>query len=181
MGIIRKTNPKGLDKIIDRIQVKLNTKLNLGVWENNHRAYKNPKPNKERGFIAELYTENGNYRECYYDDNFDAVSFFIASENSEVIENKIISQQFSLIFHVDLDAIYPMITHRADEELRMQVVHVLNSLGKSFVSIESIESGIQNVYKEFEVQNIKYDDMSNIHCVRFNLKTNYVVDCCINC
>lgn len=178
--LIRKTNPKGLDKIIDKIQVKLDSSLNLGTWENNHRAYKNPKPDGLRGFIAEVYTEKGEYRECYYDDNFDAVSFFLADENMTILESQMISQDFALIFHVDLNSIYPTILHRADEELKLSVLNVLKSFGKLF-TVNSIETGLRNVYREFENENFKYDDMSNLFCIRFNLNANYVADCCVEC
>jgi hypothetical protein len=178
--LVRKTNPKGLDKLIDKIQLKLNNQLDLGIWENNHRAYRNPKQDSKRGFIAELYTENGNYRECYYDDNFDAVSFFFASDKSEIVDGKI-KQDFSLIFHVDINAIYPTITHRADEELKMHVLTVLNSFSNALFSVNDIDTGIQNVYKEFEFENIKFEDMSNLFCVRFNMTAYYVADCCLIC
>lgn len=86
-----------------------------------------------------------------------------------------------MIFHVDLNNIYSNIQHRADEELKIDVLNVLNSYSKSFIEIQSIEIGIKNVYKEFDFENIKYDDMSNIFCIRFNMNTNYDIPCCQNC
>jgi len=179
--LIRKTSPKGIDKLIDRIQLKLDSSLDLGTWENNHRAYRNLKPENNRGYIAELYTEKGEYRECFYNDNFDAVSFFFVSDNAQIVGTNMISQDLHLIFHVDLNGIFPSITHRADEELKLSVYNVLNSLPSALFTINSIETGLKNVYKEFENENFKYDDLSNLFCVRFNLSANYLADCCIEC
>jgi hypothetical protein len=179
--IIRKTDPQMIDVLIDSLQVHLDSELNgiLGNWENNHRAYKNPKSNSQNGLIAEVYTERGNYRECFFDDRFTTTSFFITSDTT-TFQEKVPNQTISWILQTKINTIYPTVTHRADEELRNEVLKAFKSF-RGRIELDSIETGIDNVYREFNTEKLKYDSMSNVFVLRVNMLGKFDTTCCFDC
>lgn len=174
MSKIAKTNPKLIDEVIDYIQDELELSLAFENWENNHRAYKTPIAN-ERFFKAELYQGNGDYKECFFDDYFNATSFFIESDNAEFRNGKIV-QKCSFIFQCKLDALFPDITHRADQELRAKLLSVFMNLNDSVV-FEGFEIGIENVYNEFDRSGLKFHDLGNFHVIRMNFIARFSEPC----
>lgn len=178
--MIRKTDPQAVDQLIDKIQVHLDKKLSslLGEWENNHRAYKNPKRQGQNGFVAEVYKGHGEYRECFYDDNFDWTSFFIVSDESDFVESRL-STDISWIIQGRLSSSFNT-AHRADEELRNEVVKAFNSF-RGLIELVSTENGIDRVYSEFDTSNLNYDDMSDVHVLRINFTGQYSATCCPDC
>jgi hypothetical protein len=177
--IIAKTNPVGIDQVIDRMQTYLENKLAFATWENNHRAYINPKISGQDGFIAEVYVSNGEYRECFYDDRFNATSFFITSDTTQT-EDKRLVQTVSWIFQCNLKKLAALIPHRADEEIRNKVINAFKSM-IGIYEIESIETGIDNVYNEFERSKLKNNNMSDLYVLRVNVQVKYDSTCCDNC
>lgn len=179
--MIQKVDPQGVDLLIDKMQVHLYSKLSgiLMNWENNHRAYKNPKSNQQNGLVAEVYTRNGNYRECFFDDKFTTTSFFITEDLTTFVEKESV-QTISWILQTKINKLYPSITHRADEELRNEVLKAFKSF-KGRIELTSIETGIDNVYREFNTANLKYDSMSNVFVLRVNVVGKYDTTCCFNC
>jgi len=178
--IVQKTNPIGVDKVIDSMQLHLESQLAFANWENNHRAYINPKISGQDGFIAEVYVSNGEYRECFYNDYFNATSFFITSDSANVESGNRISQVVSWILQCDLKKLAPSIIHRADEEIRNKVFNAFKSMIGMY-EIDSIETGIDNVYREFERSKLKNNNMSNLYVLRVNVQVKYDSTCCDNC
>lgn len=174
MSKIAKTNPKMLDEVIDYIQDELERVLAFENWENNHRAYKTPIAN-ERLFKAEVYGGNGNYKECFFDDYFNATSFFIEEDNAEMRNGKI-NQSCSFIFQCKLNALYPEIEHRADQELRADLLNVFMNLDDR-VSFDGFDLGIDNVYREFDKSNLKYHDFGDFHVIRINFTARFSDPC----
>ncbi|MBU3661000.1 MAG: hypothetical protein FGM14_14080 [Flavobacteriales bacterium] len=175
---IAKVNPVLIDAVIDYIQNVLESELGFQNWENNHRAYKTPIAN-ERFFKAEVYNGNGEYRECFFNDYFYASSFFIANDLSEFRNGKM-QQKASFIFQCKLKSLFPEIDHRADEELRNKLFQVFSNLDDSIV-FEGFETGIENVYNEFDRTNLKYHDFGDFHVIRVNFKARFNGTCCNEC
>jgi hypothetical protein len=177
--LIRKTAPVGVDKLIDQLQVQLNTDIVLSNWESYPRAYKNPNRFNENGFIPESYTSNGDYVEVFYDDHFNLSSFWVVGER-RTIKDGMITVDLSLIVQANLFKCLPSINHRADEELTNMFV---NSLLGSFdnVKLVGVENGVDNVYREFIKNLVKFDDMGDHYIVRFNLNATLEAECCSNC
>lgn len=163
--LIRKTEPVGVDKIIDLLQVHLYV-LNLTKWESYPRAYKNPKRFDKQGFIPEVYLPNGDYKEVFYDDSFNLSTFWVVGENREVGNDRA-NVPISLIVQANLKELFPLISHRADEELNNLLWDRLRlfTLG---AKIETIETSIENVYREFSRTQLTFDDMNEFYVVRFN-------------
>ena len=177
--LIRKTDPVGVDKLIDALQVFID-QLNLPNWNNYARAYKNPKRFDERGFIPEVYTSNGNYEEVFFNDKYSITSFFVVgdSRNTAITGRSIVT--VSLIVQCKLKDVFPQISHRADEEL----INMFWNKLKAFTlgaKVESIETHIDDVYKEFVREQVKFDNLGNFNVVRFNMTGAFDSECCDEC
>lgn len=176
--LVRKTNPVGIDKVIDDIQVHLDG-VGFVNYGNYPRAYKNPSRFDDRGYIPEIYNDNGDYKEVFYDDTLWISSFFVVGDRREVGTGKA-TAPISLIVQANLKQIFPAITHRADEEINNLFWDRLKTFTKG-AKVESIETAIENVYREFVRENVKFDDLGKYYVVRFNLQAVFESQCCDNC
>jgi hypothetical protein len=114
-----KENPVGIDIPIQNFQKFLYKKLceKWGDFECYGRAYRNQKDN---GYIPEIY--NGEYKDVFFDDKVSALSFFNVSD----MQKQLMSQReadVSLIFCVNIQKV-KNIKHRADEEVRIDVIEI---------------------------------------------------------
>lgn len=171
MPLIKKISPVGIDRIIDSIQVVLYNKLGWDslpnvTYEANHRANKNETAN---GIIPEIYDGKKEYREVYFNDKVDASSFFLIDDTRT--GDKLYTIIVSIIFQLKLDKIFPLITHRADEEAHKQVLDVLEKT--TLVKINSLQTGIANVYSGLLVDQSKFDNMQPFHVFKVDIDVNY--------
>jgi hypothetical protein len=175
--IVAKVAPKGVDYVIDKIQNGLNKNLNWTNYTCNHRAYKNE---KDGAIIAELYTRNGNYTDCLFDDKLDASSFFLV-DDSKKIKDGVISQRISIIFQLKLNKQYPTVQHRADEEAHNDVYNALCNAGYR-TYIDEVITGASNVYNDLKLGMEWVDlykfDISSKHIFKVDLTLRYSVSNC---
>jgi hypothetical protein len=181
MGLVTKVDPVGEDFTIDRIQRYLWDTLVLSNWQSYHRAYKNPK-HQQRGFIAEVYTGDGEYgKDAYFDDNFDTVSFFLTDERIQYTPGELNLVRASWIAQLRLSPSYPGLAHRPDAEFKNDVMKALkNYPGKVMSNFEAI-TGIPNVYRGFDFNSLRFDDMSDVHVLRVDFDLRFNETCCTNC
>lgn len=184
--LVLKSEAIGVDFIIDKMQKVLHSKLNTFFtdWNSYHRSYKNPKNVDGRNvIIPEVYTEAGEYKECYFDDIVAMSSFFIVSDSRVVSNSGLYLCDISIIFQTKLNEVFPDILHRADEELIIKITDAINkTIFRKYLN--AIKTGINEVYSEFDKTQIKYDDMSYYHVCRFDFKdVSYSPNekCCNNC
>lgn len=171
--LILRSNPKGMDALIQRFQTKLHEKLLTywGIDEDQYRCYGRCYRNKTAdGYIAENYEGDGEYKEVYWDDSLSAISFFgIASEIEQVIAAK---TTVHLVFFVNLAKLKPGIAHRADGEVRTDVIDAIG-MGMYGLTVQSVQLYLENVLKEYPGTRrdnyLKYVDMHPVHCFRINL------------
>lgn len=177
---VTKTNPVGIDVEIQKFQTdiynalieKWGLTLSTNLYECYGRCYKNKKDN---GYIAEHYTgQNDKYKEVFWDSKLAAISFFGISDK---IENKSIqSTDVHLVFFVDLKKLKPSIHHRADEEVRADVLSIVANGSYGF-SFDSIELYLENCLKEYNGslrdERLKFVDMHPSHCFRLNFSLDY--------
>jgi len=173
MPLIQKISPVGIDRIIDSIQVVLFNKLGWDTgttYESNHRAYKNPRTIEGRdGLVPEIYDGKEEYREIYLNDKIDANSFFLVDDSRT--GDKLYTVIVSIIFQLKLDKIFPNILHRADEEAHKQVLDVLERT--TLVKINSLQTGIANVYSGLLVEQSKLDNMQPFHVFKVDMDIDY--------
>jgi len=182
--LITKTNPTGVDSQIQKLQTDIHKKLMTrwgldmndstqnALYECYGRCYRNK---KDTGYVAELFLGGKDYKDAYWNDNLYALSFF--SEDSRVVAEKGQAKvNVAIIFFVNLEKLKPSIAHRADEEVRQDVILSIGTFNNSF-HYEGFETGIENVLREYpgsrRDEGLKAVDMQPIHSFRINLSLIY--------
>jgi len=178
--LIRKNNPKGLDAQIDLLQQELQeyisrTYFGAGLQDLEFiiypRCYRNATPAPGTGFIAELYTGEGQYKEVFYNDELKLSAFFGTSPKIEHGAND--ETEVHLVFFAKLSALYPTITHRADYEIKRDLQNLFEGTRIFGFRLKSVESGIQNVLREYpgsrRDDRLAAADMGDVHAFRLNL------------
>lgn len=180
--LITKTNPVGADKLIQRFQTALHSKLisEWGVSDSLYRCYGRAYRNQTtNGYVAENYEGANEYKEVYWDNSLAAISFFGMATRSDIETG--ISSDMHLVFFVDLAKLKPSIAHRADLEVQKDV---LNAIGSALYGAKptGIETGIENVLREYSGsrrdERLKFIDMHPTNCFRINLSVNYNINIC---
>lgn len=180
MAIVSKTAPKGVDAVIDAIQQYIYPNL-LGAGWTDYECY--PRANKNikgTNIIPEVSTDIKNYIEVLFDDTKNATSFFTVSDIVNFNEDEqLIVQDVSLIFQVNLPKLFPAVTdHRADEEMHMQILQLLNENDELFVNVNGYVQTPGRVYDQLRLGNYArgntpLDDISEFHVVRFDFQVTY--------
>lgn len=174
--LIQKTDPKGIDLVLQSFQTDLHARLlaKWGIESDQYMCYPRADRNKTAdGYIAEWFDGN-DHKECYWDDALSIVSFFGRSVRSTYDVQT--ESDVHLVFFLDLQKIKPLITHRADEEVRVDILNVLEDQSYGFL-IDSIESGIENVLREYpgsrRDKRLDIVDMQPRYSLRINFKLRF--------
>jgi len=171
-----KETPRGIDVPIQKFQEYLYANI-TDIWnidaEKDYdcfgRVYRNQ---KGAGYVPEVYIGNNNYRDAYFDDNKAAISF-LGVEDVQKFKVKMTANVF-LIFCVNLKTLYPDVNHRADEEAHRDAI---NLSGRTLGEFMGLVTGIDSVFKGYDIKQIKYRDMHPMHCFRLNYLVNYNDEC----
>ena len=172
MNLIQKITPKGIDKVIDDIQNLLNTELLWSDFNCYPRIYKEE---TEQGIKPMNYVGNGDYRDVFFNDNIDGSCFFYPEDKRTGVNGYFTNVKLSIVFQIKLNKLYPIITHRADEESHNDVILALRKKGQ-YELIELVV-GYKNVYSEFDTSLVKYDDISDYHVFRVDLNVSVNNNC----
>jgi hypothetical protein len=172
MNLVTKISPKGIDDVVAEVQSHLNTYL--PTWTNVTAYPRIYKEETNSGIKPMVYLSNGDYVDVFYDDTLDG-SIFFYGEDTRPITDLTYSTVLSLVFQIDLDALYPTILHRADEEAHNQVIIALNKL--HLYKVTNLVQGIRNVYNEFEVSQVLLDDINKFHVFRIDLEVYTSHEC----
>lgn len=163
-----KTDPKGIDKAIQKIQENLHAYL-VERWGADYECYGRVYKNlSERGVLAEVYT-GSNYKEVFWNSALKAISFFSVGDQVEDLKG-MSKVKVGVTFFVDLVKIKPDITHRADEEVRLDVLEFFSGMNYT-----GYETGLSNVLKEYPgtLESLKTVDMHPAHAFRININLIY--------
>jgi hypothetical protein len=175
--LITVSSATGMDVEFKDLQQFLHSRLltawsiDTSLYHSYGRCYRN---RKEKGYVAEVYIGNKEYKEVYWNDSLAAISFMGLSEKIGY-ENHYVSDAH-LVFFVNLDRLKPTLAHRADEEVRWDVVNIVSSAPGGF-SFKGITLGLENILKEYpgsitdELQNKV--EMHPVHCFRLDLELTY--------
>lgn len=181
MALKTKTSPVGLDIIIDGLQNHLFNGLTASpgpawtIYESYPRAYKNETDN---GLIPEFYVGNNKYDEVFFDDGFNVTSFWLVGDTTELAEGANYTTDVKIIFQAKLDELYPLIAHRADEEMHRDITLLLENNPYTDGFVIKKTTGIRKIYSDEGLTKTNgFEDMSNYHVVKFDLKINYRYNC----
>ncbi len=174
MAVVGKISPVGIDEKILRFQNHIYNKLGWLEYESYGRVYK---VYEGSNVVPEIYIGGGDYTKVLFDDNYNATSFFVVEE-SRSVENTVRGDvKVSIVFQVDLKALYPAIAHRADEELKVDLYKAVSSNGIGF-NLTDIKSEVKNVYEDLTISSdlfdsVKLDDISHRHVVKLDFNIKY--------
>lgn len=167
-----KEKPTGVDIPIQNLQKRLYDKLQAvwGITGDKYNAFDRVYRNQtENGYIPEAYMGNGQYNETFIDDRYPVTSFFFVSDTVRM-QNGAMQANISVIFCVNLSALKSTAKHRADEEVRLDVLELCrNYIGE----VNAVITGIDNVFREFNATSVKFRDMHPFHCFRVNMTAVY--------
>lgn len=167
MANLVKINSIGKDSVIHKVQSILYDKLTL-LWKNvDLTGY--PRCYAFDGKIN-YYTEQNDYKSLIHAEQ--NKFFFTADEDVEKV-NEIdfthYTTDIELFFIVNVRDIYPNILHLGDEEVRNDVMNILNKI--SDVSITNVTTNIENVFNGYDYREVT--DIHPYHCFRITLKIPY--------
>lgn len=156
------TTPYGIDTYIQKLQSYLTANLWIGkVYTAYGKAYINNKDgNKIPEIIDESSTQTGQYLDVLFNSAKDATSFFVVDEIQKC-KNKtsLITVGVDLIFQVQLNKIYPLLTHRCTEEVVWDVRECVKKYPQ--FTINEIRTG-EKAYEGFNLDK-KVLTESNMH------------------
>lgn len=181
------TIPAGIDVPIKRLQQRIHSSLltkwaiDTSLYQCYGRCYRNK---KDDGYIAEVFqggstTGGTDYKEVYWDDTLAAISFFGLSGEQEY-QTGGISAGVHLVFFVNIATLKPSITHRADEEVRRDVIDAIGRAAFG-LQLEGVELWLENVLREYpgsrRDDRLARVDMHPVHCFRLNLTLKTGTNC----
>jgi hypothetical protein len=170
------TNPKGIDLPIQQMQnlfVKhLWPSINATKKGYYHRVFRN---NRRGEQIPEIYVGNGEYKDVLFDDFLSAQIWFDVAERTDSLSSGQIVRDCGVVVIVNLNEIYPSLTHRCEEEVHFDVMRVLNRMPKVFEQT-GITTGMA-AFGNFNTTPLKHADMNPWHVFRFDCKIHYSLNC----
>jgi hypothetical protein len=173
--LVTKTNPVGIDYGIQTLQTDLHDALltKWGISSSEYKAYGRcyRKPT-DTGYIVANYDSGAEYTGLF-DDTLKAISFFGQSPITRLDQKE--STEVHLVFFVNLVALKPSITHRADEEVRKDVISLIGPASYGF-AYTGFDITIESVLREYRASWHKLMDMHPFHCFRINLKVQYDIN-----
>ncbi|TDQ27631.1 hypothetical protein [Tenacibaculum caenipelagi] len=157
--IYLKDKPVGIDFEIQKLQKFLSNKLS--DW--NIEAYGRAEiVNKE----PLIFKKNKDYKNALgLNEKFHGRFFFLDS-NLSIEQSKYLTTDLDIVFILNIKKIKPEISHRADEEVKMEILSILKK--KVYKSIEILKG--QDVLKGFDTKLI---DMQPYHFIKFSFKHKY--------
>jgi hypothetical protein len=146
MSNLTKDTTVGLDSVIDTIQKKvyeLSDKWSVELT-GYPRCYILQREKNVK--VIEAYLGNGEYSGSLIHAEGNKF-FFLSGDAIEAVSEQYFRTTIELYFMLNLNEVYPSILHRADEEVRVDVVNVLRTI--SGVSIVKIETNSDKVFSRF--------------------------------
>jgi len=161
-----KENPRGLDVVIHTMQVKLYDELS-SLWSTTLEGYPrcySIKRDARRNI--EHYIGRGEYVSLIHAEG--NKFFTLAGDSIDYVSNTHYKTTIELFFILNLDTIYNGIYHRADEEVRVDVLNILNKLdGVQVMKVETLNDRVFMGYNYNVGQNLDFtNDIQPYHCFK---------------
>ncbi len=176
MGLIRYTSPKGLDREIDALQVRVYDALIAKGWiyyDSYPRSYVNSKNEKEN--TIEYAVNNKDYKEVLLNDKVNATSFFILTK-SEKKDIRMEKASLSFVFQVNTKNLKPAVTTRiADEDIINEIKSILFMQTYS-IKLLNVKKGVNDVYSDLKVNMSKRNELSEFCVCRFDMDLHYTLN-----
>jgi hypothetical protein len=187
MPFYGKGNPKGIDIVIQKIQVKVYDYL-VDTWDIDDpnyisygRVYRNQ--DKDGKYIPEAYVSDNEYVDPLYNDKEMCLctSFFGVGSDQQSLGGGLFTAKCHIIFSLNIAQLKPGIIHRADEEVHIDCLDALRK-ALPFDTITNLITWNDNVFREYngyKAQNgIIFTDMHPKHNFRINFDLTFINNDC---
>lgn len=164
----------GIDKGIYNIQEALyNIMLSDDCkWTDIHLYGRIYKTETETGGRPEIYTKNRNYKPVFVNDTKGAeIGFYVTGRD---FTNRVDKASIRIIFTTNLEKLQ---TKRNDEYILQQAKKWLISTNM-MLSFGAINTGINDVFSDFETEQIKYRDMHPFFVFSFDVEITHEGSVC---
>ena len=172
-----KLHTTGIDTPIKGLQIYLYDNIVANWSLINFDGYGRVYKNRKRGaVIPDYYEGEREYKEVLLSDKKDGIMFFSPSDTVNVYSNLVV-QDCDIIFTFNLSKLGSN-QYRQDEELRQRILFLLNNYVKQN-KVKKIETGLNNVYRDYNgVQNY-FKDMQEFHHFKVTLELRFINNNCI--
>lgn len=169
MALFLKDIPVGIDVAIHKAQKKLHDALDLS-WSGLECYPRCYVIEAEQGCTIAHFVGHNDYEPVIHSDK--SKCFFVVKPQVKHVGGDIFIAEVELFFIVDLAKAKSTIDHRADEEVRVEVLNVLNMIPSVYVI--DIITKQEVVFKDYVYNDI--DDMQPHHCFKITLKFEYDIN-----
>ena len=171
------TNPVGIDAPIQDMQQlfidELWTSISDDKKQYHHRVFNNPKDGKNRPEVLKDGTVK--YDEVKFNNRLSVLSWFDVSDSTDSYNLGQINQDVGVFFAVNLNDVYPSLSHRSVEEVHLDAQKILLKRSGEF-EITGITTGAE-AYGNFSTENLKAFNMQPWHVFRFDCNVKYSLNC----
>ena len=171
-------NPVGIDSEIILIQKYLYNSIvsrwSLPDFSGYGRVYKNKKNSL---IIPEYYVSEKEYEEVLLDDRLNGIMFFSPSDTADVYGDLVI-QECDVIFTFNLSCI-EFSNEREDEKIRQLILADLNDYRAKSDFVKQIQTGLTNVYRDYNGVADYFHDMQDFHHFKIRLQLRFNNKKCI--
>lgn len=158
MIIFAKENPIGVDAIINSIQQLLDTKFSTS-WQ-GLECYPRCYVNEDKGKQVIEHFDGKDYNNVVHADK--SKCFFLAEYDEIPNGSNNYSTVIEIFFIVDLKKAKPSILHRADGEIRNEVLSIIEKIPNT--TIKRVVKKAENIFKGYFYDNV--DDLHPTHCFK---------------
>ena len=163
--IYSKTDPVGIDFLIDKYQNKIHEFYASFDFDVYPRIYDIEKSNKS--FPAH-YVSNNEYKEILLNDSKDGIVFF-RTFGGDKIKRNLFATKIEVYFLLNVSKLKPNINHRADEEVKLEAYSLIDRI----TNREEIEiSKDKEAISDF---NFKIEHMQPYYLLKFSFEKNYTI------
>lgn len=177
--IYLKKNPVGIDVEIQKVQQYLYDKLNWDIEAYGRAEINNNEPvvffNKNDYKNVLLFNQKKMGEMLLFDDKVffsnkktSGKMFFFDSQNT-FYNRPYLKTNIDVIFILNIKEIKPLITHRADEEVRIEILNHLQNKFKEIKIIKGIEA--------LNGFSTKLENLHPYHFLKFSFEVNYQNNC----
>lgn len=189
-----KNTVTGIDVKIQKFQTFLYNKLKV-LWNLNDttldsygRVYKNT---NDLGTVPEVFvsgatgSNNTIYKAVFFDKTTQSALFFFSVDDTIPFSSVqgAESSKVSIIFIINLEQVKPLLPHRGDEEVRIDIEKLCTLEMWGFL-LTGMETTFKNVFKQFtglvNKDNEVFEDRHPLFCLKVNMELFYqptAIDC----
>jgi hypothetical protein len=136
-----------------------------------------------KSFIPEVHISNSERKEVYYDDKKAPGGnvFFIDSDEHTSKDGKLFISKVKIVFMLNLNRIFKSgdefvkENYRSDVEVQDICVKLVSKIRA--LEITGVEKGLKNVLKDFNIEQIKLNDLQPYHTFSINGDLKYQFNC----